>query len=391
MNTFLSEIDLVSQARFTLFTEQQLAPVVDSLVSREGNLAFFLQKMAKAGFLGLTVPKEYNGSSGPFLHAALLIEALSVYDPGIGLTLAAHLTVIELLKHFGATAQQSKYLPLLASGEILGTFAYTENGAESGFAGIQTTIKTTAEEKTIQGQKQLVVNARLAKLIIVPAVEPSANGQKSFGLWLADATSAHAIEVKENEPYIGLTSAYLDDLHFNKCPVGSQDKLGTSSESDNDLDKSNAQCDKQFTFGISVMRTLLAAAACGLLEGALRQSANFARSNNKNGESVGKSQAVQWRLADLNVSSSAGRLLTYRAAWSAEADEPEFSKYAAICKDFATRAARMHSAEAGEIMGILSCNDSSSLAKSYRNAKMLEQYAGTHDEQLTLLSSKFGI
>jgi alkylation response protein AidB-like acyl-CoA dehydrogenase len=389
LNTFLSETDQSVKAEFDRFAKEQLAPVAQALESRQANLAYFLQKLGHAGLLGISVPAEYGGRGSPFLHLILLAEAFGVYNPGVAFTLAGHATVIELVKRFGTDNQRSKYLPLLACGELLGAFAYFEDEAQDPFEDTNTQIQTATGGKLILGKKKLVVNGRLAKLMVVLAVQVDAQKQKTFGMWLADSSGDHAIETEGQPPFIGLRSTYLDDVNLKGYPVTAEDRLGMGEQ--DDLEKVNEECRYQFEFALASMKTILAASALGMLEGVLAQSAKYAQETKRFGIALKDSQAAQWRLADLSVESTAARLLIYKAAWSKDESQEDFLKNAAMCKSYVARAAHHHCSEAVQVLGLLQSTADSQIERFYRDAKMFELLEGTIDRERVLLSDELGI
>jgi alkylation response protein AidB-like acyl-CoA dehydrogenase len=389
LNTFLSEADQTVKSEFERFAKEQLAPVAQALESRQANLAYFLQKLGQEGLLGINVPSQYGGRGGPFLHLVLLAEAFGVHNPGMAFTLASHATVIEMLKRFGTDNQRSKYLPLLAQGEILGAFAYFEDESQDPFEDTSTKVQTAGGGRVISGKKRLVVNGRLAKLMIVLAVESDAQKQKTYGFWLADSSAGHAITTEAQAPMMGLRSAYLDEVSLKSYPVTIEDRLGISQ--DDDIVRANEQCRHQFEFALATMKTILAGSALGMLTAVLAQSAQCAQDSQRFGMPLKDSQAAQWRLADLSVESTAARLLTYRAAWSTEKQEQDFLKNAAMCKSYVARAARYHCAEAVQVLGLLNSGADSQIERFYRDAKMFELLEGTIDRERVLLSDELGI
>jgi alkylation response protein AidB-like acyl-CoA dehydrogenase len=407
LNTLLSEDLQALKSQYELFAKEHLAPIADKLACQQVSLNEFLKLVSQSGYLGITVPKEYGGQGGNFLNLILFAEAMSFYDPGFGLTLAGHTTVVELIKEFGTDAQKSRYLPTLARGECLGAFAYIEDDLQEILDGTTTTVKSledkqnsgdTPADKVITGRKQSVINGRLAGVVIVLATE-LANKEQKPALWLVNG-AAHAKSAKSHPQIayqqnqrtglqLGLSSTYLDDVQFNDCPVNYDNKLGTSKECG--ADEAKAICQNQIDFAQNISKTILAAGAVGLIEGALFRSANYARTEKRFGVPLKDSQAVQWKIADLATEGSAARLLTYRAAWSKEESNEEFSKNAAMCKSFAAHSARLHSAEALQIIGVKSDSADSTLARFYSDAKMIEMCEGTNEEQKVILGNALGI
>lgn len=375
MNTFLNEADKSIKVQFEAFAKEHLAPVAQALESRQADPRSFLQKAAQAGLLAVTVPEEFGGRGSPFLHAALMAEALGAIEPGIALTLAVQTAVIELIKRSGTDAQRGKYLSLLGQGELLGALAYFEDNASSGAS--KTTVSAQGAQILLSGQKNDVVNGRLAQVFVVFTESKDAGA----GLWLVDAGSRQNMKIAEQGPRFGLRSAYLDQVAFDKFTLKADDRLGNEGASA----RSNLE------FALSVGKTMIAASAVGLLEGLLVDAAKQMQSKELHGEPAGQSQALQWRLADLGVHADAGRLLTYRAALSKDEQEDEFTKNAAMCKSFAARAARVHSAEAIQILEVLSNPVDSRLERVYRDAKMFELCLGTNDDERVLLGRELGI
>ncbi len=180
MNTFLSEELQNLKKQYELFAKEHLSPIAEALACQQASLPEFLKQVAQAGYLAITVPKEYGGQGGKFLDLILFAEAMSFYEPGFALSLAGHTVVIELIKQFGTDAQKSRYLPLLARGELLGAFAYVENNEMERLAETTTVVKSlldqknlgkTSSDKVLSGKKQAVINGRLAALFVVLSVE----------------------------------------------------------------------------------------------------------------------------------------------------------------------------------------------------------------------------
>lgn len=380
MNTFLSEEDQSVKAHFENFAQEQLAPLAPALEARKTDLKDFLQRVGQSGLFSITVPKEFGGQGNPFLHVVLLAEAIGAYDPGFALSLAAQVMAIELIKQFGSEAQRAKYLPLLSSGEISGTLAYFETDSLEPFFGTQAKVSN----KVLSGVKNLVVNAGIAQLVIVLASEEVKENQQSLGFWLVENSRRPNVSISALGPYLGLRSAYLEKVELTGYPVKEDDRLGGG-------DVSADKAKKAYDFALSVGKTIMAAAAVGMLERMLGEAAKSTQQAQLHGAPANQSQGLQWRLADVATEASAGRLLTYRAAWSKDEDGEEFLKYSAMCKLFTAKAARMHSGEAMQVLGLLATAADSHAEKTYRDAKMFELCLGSNDEERVLLGRELGI
>lgn len=378
MNTFLSSAQTALQEQFLQFVAEQIAPIARQLDSEKVSPKDALTILAKAGYLGMIVPREYGGQGHTAVELILFIEALSAASAGLGLALASHYSVIELIIKYGSETQKSRYLPHLAKGELIGAQAFGEEMAGSDYKAVQTTAKVDGGNVVLTGEKTWVVNGELAGLIALLASE---GGELS--LYLVDGTSSATVIIGENRAKLGLRSAGTCDLTFKEHKISSENRLGESA--------STALTEKQVGAVMNLSKTIIAAAAVGIADEALKFSAERALMRQQFGQSISKFQGIQWKLADHSVESEAARLLTYRAAWS-HSDEPlEFRKYAAMAKMFAAKVARFHSSEAVQIFGMLGASPDAPVERLYRDGKLTELFEGTSEMQKVVLTEELGV
>lgn len=382
MNTFLSVAQVSVKEHYRRFAAEKVAPIARELESRSISVRHFLQGVGQSGYLGMTVPQEFGGQGAPFLNVALFVEAISEWEPGLGFTVAAHTAVIELIKHYGTDTQKSRYLPILARGEVFGSLAVGEDGAENDPYAVKSMAVRSGGQFTLSGKKVWVTNAELSgPMIVLARVADSASGEGSEpALLIVDAGGSSEIEISPDREKLGLRSAYTNDVEF--------DRLGLSAEC---LLGSGSAAVEQVMFGTNIAKVLVAASAIGLAQAALHQAVNYARTHERFGKSMGQSQAIQWKLADHRADTEAARLQTYRAAWSADESPSEFNQHAAMCKWYAAKVARLHSSEAVQILGSDGVAGESLPARLYRDAKMMEVLEGTAELQKLVLVKELDI
>jgi alkylation response protein AidB-like acyl-CoA dehydrogenase len=373
MNTFLSEEDVSFKLEYQQFAKETLAPVANSLESDETLLKDVLQKIAQVGYLGVAVPKQYGGQGRTFLHSTLLAEELGRYEAGLAAVVATHFAVAELVNQFGSDHQKSRFLPLLARGEVMATFAYLENDQQILPQEVQTKVSKEGDKLFLQGSKRFVLNAPGAALFAVLVQESDAN-QARF--WLFDSIAAQSFKIEAEPSWFGLRTASPGKITFGSVQIEEKNRI--------DIDGSK-DFQEQFDFLLSVVRTVLAAACVGMVEGELTSAVEFTRTAQRSGEPLANSQAVQWKLADQATEGSAARLLTYRAAWSKEGAPSEFAKNSSMCKFYASKVARTYSGETIQILGISNTSADTNFARLYRDAKMIELIAGSSEEQKVLI------
>ena len=384
LNTFLSPAQEALKERYCSFALENLQPIASALESHEYPLKEFMQTLGQSGHLGLTVPEEYGGQAAPFINLVLLVEALAELEPGLGLSLAAHCAAIELIKRQASSNLKARYLPLLARGETIAAVAFGEETAGTDVQAIQSTLTRLNGEMSLSGKKTWVVNGQLAGLLLVLAHQDDSSGQAQasdkLGLAVVDMSASQSLAVSANLPRLGMRSAYVNHVEFKALPVSEENLLVRSSDGLEPV-----------LYAMDVAKVVVAAAAIGLVKGALSQAADHARRREQFGRQIGQFQAIQWKLADMDTEHAAAQLMTYRAAWSKDEDPGQFRRNAAMCKWFATRAARFHSGEAVQILGASGVSSESPLERFYRDAKVMEICQGTSELQKLMLVEELGI
>jgi alkylation response protein AidB-like acyl-CoA dehydrogenase len=182
---------------------------------------------------------------------------------------------------------------------------------------------------------------------------------------------------------MGLSSIHFAGLSFAKHKLNKQAWLGQTADGRNGDDK--------LTFARNIVKTMLAAIALGMSESILNQSTAHSIVHERGGLPLAQSEAIQWKLADAAVDTSAARLLTYRAAWSKDNEQERFYKYATMAKAYATYIARFHASEGFQILLPFLHNIDSSLTSFYADSKILETFDATNEEEKVLLSKYLGI
>jgi butyryl-CoA dehydrogenase len=222
------------------------------------------------------------------------------------------------------------------------------------------------------------VNADIASIFAVTARYGEDDAQTC--LRLVDAPDRKGIAFSGNRKIFGLSSAHISDIKFDGYDLGKESLL---------CDDTNA--DEAIDFAFCIAKCMLAAGCVGMVEAAIAISAEHAREREQFGQKISQFQAIQWKLADMSAEGSAARLLTYRAAWSKEGKPEDFKRAAAMSKLFAAKVARVHSAEAVQIMGSFGILEDSAVERFYRDAKVMEVLGGTAEAQKLELIKELGV
>jgi len=373
VNTFLSSEQVQYQSTCQAFVDEKLCSqgIIKDLETSKEKQKEALSLIAQSGLIGTSLPHEYGGGGKTFVYAAILAEQLGMKDAGLSLLLANHLSACHLIWRYGTDEQKSRYLPLLSCGESFATLAFGEEQAGSDFSLVQ----TSAESNKLNGKKTWVVNGDTAHVALV-LTRTSEQNQ----IWIVDLTSKSGVSVVKDRQKLGLKSASTTDIEFSSYALDEKSALCQAPE----------KVEEAIEYALSLSKVLLAAGALGICEQAIKYSVQRANQREQFGQTIGKFQAIQWKLADMSTETSAARLLTYRAAWSKDDAKDEFFKFAAMCKLFAARVARLYSGEAAQIYGTLGISEEEPMEKLYRDAKVIEVLEGTQEIQKNIVASQVG-
>jgi len=184
-------------------------------------------KAGEAGLLGLSVPEEYGGAGGDYRHEVVLMEQLGLKGvDGFGISLH-NAIIMPYLVHYGTEEQKRRWLPRMATGELVGAIAMTEPGAGSDLQGIKTTAKKVGNQYVINGSKTFITNGQTANLIIVVAKTDAAAGARGTSLLMVETDGAEGFERGRNLDKLGQEAQDTSELFFNDVKVPTENLLGT--------------------------------------------------------------------------------------------------------------------------------------------------------------------
>jgi acyl-CoA dehydrogenase len=184
-------------------------------------------KSGEAGLLGLSTPDQYGGAGGDYRHEVVLMDMLGRKGvDGFGISLH-NAIVMPYIFHYGTEEQKQRWLPRLATGELVGAIAMTEPGAGSDLQGITTTAKKSGNQYVINGSKTFITNGQTANLIIVVAKTDTAGGARGTSLMIVETDGAEGFERGRNLDKLGHEAQDTSELFFNDVKVPTENLLGT--------------------------------------------------------------------------------------------------------------------------------------------------------------------
>jgi alkylation response protein AidB-like acyl-CoA dehydrogenase len=336
-------------------------------------------ELAELGLMGACIPEEYGGAGADFLSYILVLEELSRADAGVGVTVAVHTSAVTLpILTFGSEEQRARFVPPLARGEHLGSFALTEAEAGSDAGALRTRAEPDGDGWRITGSKQWITNGRYAGTVLLfartDADTPGARGVSAFIL------DGDHVRVTRDEEKLGLNSSITNDIVVEGATVGRDRLLHEEG--------------KGFRVAMTTLdggRIGIAAQALGIAQAAYDAARSYALEREQFGRRIADFQAIQWKLADMATEIDAARLLVYRAADLKERGLPH-TEAGAKAKLFASEVARRQTGEAIQIFGGYGYTKEFPVERYYRDAKITEIYEGTSEiQRLVIARSVLGL
>jgi acyl-CoA dehydrogenase len=280
------------------FLSEEITPRYDEFEKNEMVDRASWEKAGAAGLLCASMPEEYGGSGGSFAHESALIEAIAhvgVDGFGIGLHNAI---VAPYILHYGSEEQKKKWLPRMATGELIGAIAMTEPGAGSDLQGIRTRAEKDGNHYRINGSKTFITNGQLANLVIVVAKTDPDKGAKGTSLLVIETDGTDGFERGRNLDKIGLKANDTSELFFNDVRVPASALLGSEE----------GQGFVQLMQQLPQERLTIGTTAIAMSERALAMTIDYVRERKAFGKAIIDFQNTQFKLAELKTEATVGRV-----------------------------------------------------------------------------------
>ena len=364
---------------FKDFAENEVKPLAQEVDETEVFPRGTVEKMAKNGFMGIPVPKEYGGQGCDILTYAMCVEELSKVCGTTGVIVSAHTSLcIDPILTYGTEEQKQKYIPDLASGKKIGAFGLTEPGAGTDAQGQQTKAVLDGDEWVLNGSKIFITNGKEADVYVIFAVtgiiEKRGKKVKEISAFIVEkGTPGFTFGTKEKK--MGIRGSATYELIFTDCRIPKENLLGAQGKG----------------FGIA-MHTLdggrigIAAQALGIAEGALESTIAYVQERKQFGRSIAAFQNTQFQIADMATKVEAAKMLVYKAAM-AKATQKSYSVEAAMAKLYAAEVAMEVTTKAVQLHGGYGYTREYDVERMMRDAKITEIYEGTSEVQRMVISA----
>ena len=372
-----------------LLTEEQLdvkravrefaeGEIRSSVAARDESGEFpadIMRRLGELGFMGVNTPDNLGGTGMDTVCYAVVIEELSRVDPAVGVIASVNNSLICYpLEKFANAEQHEKWLRPLAAGKLLGAFALTEPESGSDAAALKTTAVRDGDAYVLNGTKAFITNGANAQVhLIFARTDKTVEKSRGISAFLVPA-DARGLRVGAHEKKMGIRSSDCVEVNLQDVRVPAANRLGKEGEGF-----------KIAMLSLDSGRIGIAAQAVGLSQGALEEAVKYSKQRVQFNRPICEFQAIQFKLADMEMLTQAARLLVYAAARKKDTGL-RYNHEAAMAKLFASDVVTKVTLEAVQIHGGAGYLMDYPVERMLRDAKVTEIYEGTSEIQRFIIA-----
>ena len=364
------------------FAREVIAPQIGEFYERDEFPTHIVRQMGELGLFCLPFPEEYGGSGDTYVTLCVALEELARVDSSVAITLEAGVSLGAMpIYRFGTEEQKQQWLPRLCSGEALAAFGLTEPGGGSDAGATRTTARLEDGHWVVNGSKAFITNSGtdLTELVTVTAVTGTRpDGGKEISA-IAIPSGTPGFSVGKRYSKVGWNASDTRELSFSDCRVPAENLVGERGRGY-----------AQFLSILGEGRIAISALAVGLAQGCVDESVKYAAQREAFGQPIGRNQAIQFMIADMEVRASTARLAYYRAAEKMLRGEP-YGREASIAKLYSSEVAMDNARYATQVHGGYGFMNQFPVGRFYRDAKILEIGEGTSEIQRLVISRALGL
>ena len=343
---------------------------------RTGKFPMEIAKKAfEIGLMNLNIPQDFNGSGLKALDEVIIAEELSWGCSGISTAFAVNHLATTPVIIAGNNEQKKKYLGLMTKELTFASYAVTEPQAGSDVSGIQTNAKLVGEEYIINGSKQWITGASVAKWFYVLAKTDPSKGHKGMSAFIVDADTP-GIKIGKKEDMMGQRASATHAVIFEEVKVPKSNLLGQEGDG--------------FKIAMKAFdhtRAGIAANAVGVARAGMEYAIDYSKTRISFGVPIAMHQGINFIIADMACEIEAARLLAWQAAWAID-NGIRNTKLAAFAKRFAADTAMKVTTDAVQVLGGYGYSNEYPVAKLMRDAKIFQIYEGTSQIQRLIIAKE---
>jgi butyryl-CoA dehydrogenase len=353
---------------------EKIAPVAAHHDETETYPEEVMQLLARQGLMGLWVPEEYGGAGAGATGVAVAAEEIAWACAATATNWGASPLGGYPIVLAGTEEQKRRYLPRLATGELLAAYSLSESGSGSDAASLQTTAVRRGDRYVLNGTKLWCSNGSNAGVITLFATVDRAKGARGITAFLVEP-GVPGFAVGKKERKMGIRASPTVALHLEDCEVPVENRLGAEGEG--------------FRIAMRTLdftRPMTGATAVGVAQAALDAAVEYARERRQFNQPIGAFQGVQFMLADMAMQVHAARLMVHHVAGLVDRGAPATALESAMAKCFAADAAMKVTTDAVQVFGGVGYTREFPVERYMRDAKIMQIYEGTNQIQRLVIA-----
>jgi hypothetical protein len=358
------------------FGKQNITPFVRDWDDNQTFPVEVFKKLGELGLMGVLVPTKYGGSGFSYTEYVTAIEQLSILDPSVGLSMAAHNSLCTgHILQFGSEDQKKKWLPKLASAEWIGAWGLTEHNTGSDSGGMSTTAVKDGSEWVLNGAKNFITHAisgDVSVVIVRTGEKGDSRGMTAFVV--EKGTPGFTSGKKEDK--LGMRASETAELVFDNCRVPEENILGN-------IGGGFVQAMKVLDGG----RISIAALSLGIAKGAYFAAKEYAKEREQFGKPIANFQAIAFKLADMATEIEASELLIFNAAYKKNRGD-RMTLEGSMAKYYSSEVAVKVANNAVQVLGGYGYTKDFPVERFYRDAKLCTIGEGTSEIQKLVIAKQ---
>ena len=334
------------------------------------------QQAGALGFMGMLIPESYGGSGMGYHEYVTLIETISIVDPSIGLSIAAHNSLcVNHIYTFGTEDQRLKWLPKLCQGSAIGAWGLTEHNTGSDAKDMSTTARKEGDQWVLNGTKNFITHGISGDIAVVIARNGEKGNNRGMTAFVVErGTPGFCAGKKENK--LGMRASETAEMVFEECVISDENRLGPVGDG--------------FIQSMKILdggRISIAALSLGIAKGAYNASLKYSKERKQFGKSISNFQGISFKLADMVTEIEAASLLTQKAL-EMKNQNLNVTQAGAMAKLFASETCVKVANEAVQIHGGYGFTKDFPVEKFLRDSKLCTIGEGTSEIQKVVIARK---